>query len=123
MAHSFLALIPTLILCLLLPFSNTGGTLKPGNAQASGQWCVPKPSTTEEQLQDSIHFVCDERGMAGCSSIQIGGSCFYPNTTINHASVVMNMYYQSNPTHPVSCWFRNSALITITDPSYGNCKF
>ncbi|OIT31803.1 PREDICTED: major pollen allergen Ole e 10-like [Nicotiana attenuata] len=122
MAHSFQA-FPILILYLLLAFSNTGGTLKPANAQASGQWCVPRPSATEAQLLDSIQFVCGEKGLPGCSLIQAGGSCFYPDTTINHASVVMNLWYQLEGRQTVSCWFKNTALITITDPSYGNCQF
>lgn len=81
------------------------------------QWCVPRPSATEAQLLDSIQFVCGEKGLPGCSLIQAGGSCFYPNTTINHASVVMNLWYQIEGRQTVSCWFKNTALITITDPS------
>ncbi|KAM3284724.1 hypothetical protein P3S67_023523 [Capsicum chacoense] len=55
--------------------------------------------------------------MTGCSLIQSEGPCFNPNTAINHDSVVINLYYKSNP-KPIPCWFRDSAFITITNPSY-----
>ncbi|KAM3361876.1 hypothetical protein P3S68_016730 [Capsicum galapagoense] len=55
--------------------------------------------------------------MTDCSLIQSEGPFFNPNTTINHDSVLINLYYKSN-SKPIPCWFRDSALITITNPSY-----
>ncbi|MCD7455147.1 hypothetical protein HAX54_027223 [Datura stramonium] len=77
---------------------------KTRHAQASGQWCVPKPSSCGRATAKIVSTLCVMKGWLAVSTKS--GSCFYPNTTINHASVVMNMYYQSNLTHPVSCWFR-----------------
>ncbi|CAH8358938.1 unnamed protein product [Eruca vesicaria subsp. sativa] len=52
-----------------------------------------------------------------------GGSCYDPNTPLNHASNAMNLYYQAQGRHQQDCYFEGSGLITITDPSYGNCKY
>ncbi|KAK4710852.1 hypothetical protein R3W88_005365 [Solanum pinnatisectum] len=54
--------------------------------------------------------------LSNCSLIKSRGSCFEPNTVINHASVVMNLYYKVDP-QTVSCWFKSRGLIAITDPS------
>ncbi|CAN6836213.1 unnamed protein product, partial [Brassica oleracea] len=47
----------------------------------------------------------------------VGGSCYDPNTPVNHASVAMNLYYQAQGTHQRDCYFEGSSLITVTDPS------
>ncbi|KAK8952401.1 Glucan endo-1,3-beta-D-glucosidase [Platanthera zijinensis] len=57
-------------------------------------WCVAKPSTKEEDLQNNIQFACSK---IDCGLIQGGGPCFDPQTSISLASVVMNLYYQSAP--------------------------
>ncbi|KAJ0259263.1 X8 domain-containing protein [Hirschfeldia incana] len=46
-----------------------------------------------------------------------GGSCYDPNTPLNHASVAMNLYYQAQGRHYWNCNFEGSGLITVTDPS------
>uniref|UniRef100_A0A0D3C640 X8 domain-containing protein n=1 Tax=Brassica oleracea var. oleracea TaxID=109376 RepID=A0A0D3C640_BRAOL len=53
----------------------------------------------------------------------VGGSCYDPNTPVNHASVAMNLYYQAQGRHQRDCYFEGSGLITVTDPSYGSCKY
>ncbi|XP_073113502.1 major pollen allergen Ole e 10-like [Elaeis guineensis] len=83
-------------------------------------WCVAKPSTIELALKDNIQFACNN---INCSPIQIGGVCFYPDTTISHASVVMNIYYQANGRNYWNCDFGGSGMISFGDPSYGNCKY
>ncbi|XVE96149.1 hypothetical protein REPUB_Repub02eG0196600 [Reevesia pubescens] len=38
---------------------------------------------------------------------------------MHHASFVMNFYYQANGRHLSNCDFRNSALVSLTDPKVG----
>ncbi|GAB2226748.1 hypothetical protein Droror1_Dr00022568 [Drosera rotundifolia] len=83
-------------------------------------WCVAKPSASETELKNNIAFACN---YVDCSVIQPGGACFEPQATINHASVVMNAYYQKNGRHSWNCNFTCSALTVVTDPSYCSCSY
>ncbi|XP_020692810.1 major pollen allergen Ole e 10-like [Dendrobium catenatum] len=99
--------------------------VKVDGCQASPQlpektWCVANPSTKEAELQNNIEFVCSK---LDCSLIQIGGLCFVPETKISHASVAMNLYYQSMGRNSWNCHFGGSGLIVSTDPSYDGCKY
>ncbi|KAK1277121.1 hypothetical protein QJS04_geneDACA022226 [Acorus gramineus] len=77
-------------------------------------WCVAKASSDETSLQDNLHYACTQ---VDCSVINAGGSCFEPNLLISHASVAMNLYYQSRGRNVWNCDFTHSGLITISDPS------
>ncbi|KAK8962431.1 Glucan endo-1,3-beta-D-glucosidase [Platanthera guangdongensis] len=83
-------------------------------------WCVAKPSTKEEDLQNNIQFACSK---IDCGLIQRGGPCFDPQTSISHASVVMNLYYQSAGRHSWNCYFGGSGLIVLTYPTMGVIRF
>ncbi|EOY27759.1 Carbohydrate-binding X8 domain superfamily protein, putative [Theobroma cacao] len=101
-----------------------GGLLKLANGQDK-TWCVAKPSSNDTALASNINFACSQLGTLGlsCNMIQQAGICYYPSTLINHASVVMNYYYQALGRHTWNCDFGGSALITISDPSYGSCQY
>ncbi|WJX52570.1 hypothetical protein P8452_38669 [Trifolium repens] len=47
--------------------------------------------------------------------IKLDGFCFFPDTTLSHASVVMNLYYASTGRSDSSCSFNNSGVINFTD--------
>lgn len=79
-----------------------------------GAWCIPKPSSTEVELLENIQYAC---GIVDCSLIQTGGPCFELDNNMNHASLVMNLYYQQNGRNPWNCDFSKSGIIAITDPS------
>ena len=79
-----------------------------------GMWCVAKPSANDTILQSNIDFACS---LVDCSSLREGGPCFEPDTLISHASVAMNLYYEANGKTYLNCLFRDSGLITVTDPS------
>ncbi|XP_020595655.1 major pollen allergen Ole e 10-like [Phalaenopsis equestris] len=83
-------------------------------------WCVANPSAKEVDLQNNIDFACSK---IDCSLIQYDGLCFFPDTNISHASVAMNLYYQSNGRNSWNCYFGGSGLLVTTDPSYGTCKY
>ncbi|GMI93537.1 hypothetical protein like AT4G09090 [Hibiscus trionum] len=112
------------VFCLLLLLLSFGMLLKPANGQGRS-WCVAKPSTEDATLSSNIKSACDELGSMGlnCSQIQQTGACYEPETLINHASFVMNSYYQAYSRQEHACYFANSGLITVSDPSYGNCQY
>ncbi|XP_062014676.1 glucan endo-1,3-beta-D-glucosidase-like [Rosa rugosa] len=105
MAQSRSALSLSILFLLLLFIHFPGGPIKVVSEDENKTWCVAC-----NQLKD-------------CKVIQEGGSCYNPNSLINHASVVMNLYYKAVGQNSWSCDFRGSALITQTDPSYGSCKY
>ncbi|KAK6134456.1 hypothetical protein DH2020_031795 [Rehmannia glutinosa] len=83
-------------------------------------WCVAKPSSDQATLLENINYACAQ---VDCKILQKGCPCFSPDNLINHASVAMNLYYQSRGRNPWNCFFTNSALIVTTDPSYGSCIY
>ncbi|XP_010275510.1 PREDICTED: glucan endo-1,3-beta-D-glucosidase-like [Nelumbo nucifera] len=105
------------LFALLLSFSS-GGTLRLVSGQKT--WCVAKPSSDDATLLANINYACSQ---VDCRIIQRGCPCFFPDNLINHASVAMNLYYQSRGKNRWNCDFKNSALIVTTDPSYGNCIY
>ncbi|KAF8410987.1 hypothetical protein HHK36_003526 [Tetracentron sinense] len=117
MAKAALSL-PNPPLFLLLLFFSSGGTLKLVSGQKT--WCVAKPSSDEPTLLANINYACSQ---VDCRVIQRGCPCFSPDNLMNHASVTMNLYYQSRGRNRWNCDFKNSALIVMTNPSYGNCGY
>ncbi|KAL7618943.1 glucan endo-1,3-beta-D-glucosidase [Lactuca sativa] len=114
---------PPLFLTLLFFFIFSGSIiLEPANGQAPTQqtWCVAKPSASDVELYNNMYYACS---FVNCDVIHPQGACYEPQVLINQASVVMNSYYQKQGRNYWNCDFNKSALITIVDPSYGNCKF
>lgn len=77
-------------------------------------WCIANPSSTNAELIADLDYACSQ---VDCSLIQQGSICFYPNTYFHHASFAMNLYYQNMGRHKLDCDFRNSSLISLSDPS------
>ncbi|KAK7359639.1 hypothetical protein VNO77_01601 [Canavalia gladiata] len=100
-----------------------GGHVKFANGlEAQKSWCVAKPAASDIELKNNIEYACNN--LDDCKMIQPGGSCYEPNTLINHASVVMNRYYALKGRNTWNCHFSDSALIVAPiDPSYGSCKY
>ncbi|XP_020876163.1 glucan endo-1,3-beta-glucosidase-like [Arabidopsis lyrata subsp. lyrata] len=88
---------------------------------SSKKWCVATLNATSTQLQGNINFGCSAE--VDCRPIQPGGSCFIPNTLVNHASFVMNAYYQSHGRTKKACSFKNTGTFAATDPSFGKCVY
>ncbi|KAI5662255.1 hypothetical protein M9H77_21578 [Catharanthus roseus] len=79
-------------------------------------WCVAKPSSDEATLRANINYACSQ---VDCNSIlKDGCPCFLPHLLINHASIAMNLYYQSRGRNHWNCYFGNSALVVTTDPNF-----
>ncbi|KAL6197368.1 hypothetical protein ACLB2K_032977 [Fragaria x ananassa] len=121
MAQSSSASSISILFLLLLFILFPGGFVKLINGDENKTWCVAKPSVTDSELSANIQFACNQ--LKDCKVIQEGGSCYNPNSLINHASVVMNLYYKDVGQNSWNCDFRGSGLITQTDPSYGSCKY
>ncbi|GLJ46674.1 hypothetical protein SUGI_0983680 [Cryptomeria japonica] len=93
-----------------------------GGRQAGAIWCIAKPSADPSVLQESLDFACGQGG-ADCSAIHQGGPCYTPNTVHAHASFAMNSYYHVHGRNYWNCDFKDTGLVTFTDPSYGSCNY
>ncbi|KAH9568800.1 hypothetical protein CY35_03G096500 [Sphagnum magellanicum] len=85
-------------------------------------WCVAKPGASLPDVTNALNYACGEGG-ADCIPIQVGNPCYEPDTLTSHASYAFNSYYQLNGRNYWNCYFGNTGLITITDPSYAGCPF
>jgi exo-beta-1,3-glucanase (GH17 family) len=84
-------------------------------------WCVAKPGAAMQDLTNALNYACGEGG-ANCVPIQSGNPCYQPNTLNSHASYAFNSYYQLNGRNYWNCYFGNTGVITITDPSKSSCS-
>ncbi|XP_052186842.1 glucan endo-1,3-beta-glucosidase [Diospyros lotus] len=85
------------------------------------KWCVAKEEAADEALQANLDFVCGSG--VDCAPVQNDGPCFEPNTVRSHASFAMNSYYQINGRNDFDCDFLNTGFITLSNPSYQECKY
>ncbi|XP_057988218.1 glucan endo-1,3-beta-glucosidase 13 isoform X2 [Hevea brasiliensis] len=96
-------------------------TLSPpeGNTTFLGgtTWCVALAGVSQIDLQNALDWACG-LGMADCSAIQEGGSCFEPDTLLSHASYAFNNYYQQNGNSDVACNFGGTGSLTKTNPNF-----
>ncbi|XP_020584715.1 glucan endo-1,3-beta-D-glucosidase-like [Phalaenopsis equestris] len=118
MARGFEVFIPltcsALLLMLLLFFTG-----KAQNSRDKQQtWCVAKPSNEDATLNGNINYACSQ---VDCRILQM--DCAYPDKLISHASIAMNLYYQAMGRNYWNCYFNNSGLIVITDPSFDHCSY
>jgi len=85
-------------------------------------WCIAKPSAFDNNLLANINFACSQSGV-DCSVLQNGNPCYYPNTPVSHAAVAMNLYFQHYGRNYWNCYFNNTGLVVLTDPSFGICQY
>ncbi|XP_008225572.1 PREDICTED: glucan endo-1,3-beta-D-glucosidase-like [Prunus mume] len=111
--------LPGPVISLLLLFFFSGGSGPPLPQEKEDTWCVPKPGTPDSALQNIINFTCGI--LKECSEIQEHGSCYFPNTLINHASFDMNLSYKTDGRY--NCDFNGVGLIVVTNPSFGDCIY
>ncbi|KAH7288864.1 hypothetical protein KP509_31G047300 [Ceratopteris richardii] len=94
----------------------------PDSSSGSATWCIAKPSSSIELLEQILQFACQEGG-ADCMPIQPDGTCFNPNSLISHVSYAMNSYYQLHGRNFWNCEFNGAGMVTPSNPSYGNCVY
>ncbi|KAK6125250.1 hypothetical protein DH2020_040994 [Rehmannia glutinosa] len=85
-------------------------------------WCVAKPTVPPETLQEALDYACGDGG-ADCEAIGDGGSCYFPDTVVAHASYAFNSYWQKNKRSGGTCGFGGTAMLINSDPSYRRCRF
>lgn len=105
---------PTVIYPPPVPVTAPGPPMQSGNTGKT--WCVAKAGSPETELTNALNFACGEGG-ADCGAIQVGGACYNPNSLQSHASIAFNAYYQKMGRNYWNCYFGNTGVITITDPS------
>lgn len=74
---------------------------------------MAKPGTPDNMLGANIKYACAK--LSECSDIVQHGSCLFPNTLINHASFVMNLYYKTLGLY--TCDFNGTGIVVMTNPS------
>ncbi|XP_008784392.2 major pollen allergen Ole e 10-like [Phoenix dactylifera] len=109
---------PSLLLFSLPLLLLAGETVQLVQGQTT--WCVAKPSSDDATLLANINYACSQ---VDCSILQRGCPCFYPDNLMSHASIAMNLYYQCRGRNNWNCHFKNSGLVTTTDPSFGSCAY
>ncbi|CAL0324971.1 unnamed protein product [Lupinus luteus] len=78
---------------------------------ATKTWCIANLFIPLNVLKPQLEYAC--RNGADCAPITPGGSCFLPNSTLNHASYAFNSFYKRKG----SCDFARLSLLSVTDPS------
>lgn len=77
-------------------------------------WCVAKPLANKKTLEANLDYACSQ---VDCKFLEKSCPCASPDNLINHASLAMNLYYQCKGRNKWNCDFKESALLTTTDPS------
>lgn len=78
-------------------------------------YCVADEQATEDELLNAMKWACSNG--ANCSAIQANQTCYFPNTTKDHAFYAFNSYYQNMKHEGASCYFTAAAVLTGLDPS------
>ncbi|KAL5159723.1 Glucan endo-1,3-beta-glucosidase [Glycine soja] len=120
--HNLTALLFPFLLTPLLTYAGANLIMANGQGVMESQktWCVAKPSSDQATLLANLNYACSQ---VDCRILQKGCPCSYPDNLMNHASIAMNLYYQSRGKNHWNCDFRASGLVVVTDPSYGNCIY
>ncbi|XP_068651428.1 glucan endo-1,3-beta-glucosidase 4-like [Aristolochia californica] len=83
---------------------------------------IRHPQQTKLSCKTTSTSACKQENI-NCSVIQSEGFCYFPFNIVNHASVVMNLYYKMNKQQSSACYFAGTALTVLEDPSYGSCVY
>ena len=83
------------------------------------RWCVVDNNKDLVNLSTSGMAAC---AAADCSALAVGSSCSNMTWPAN-VSYAFNSYYQQHGQSAESCDFMGMGLITMVDPSAGECRF
>ncbi|CAL8148074.1 unnamed protein product [Prunus armeniaca] len=107
--------LPGPVISLLLLFFFLGGSGPPLPQEKEDTWCVSKPGTPNSALQNIINFACGI--LKEWSEIQEHGSCYFPNTLINHATFAMNLNYKTDGRYDEGSRLDPTVLMAIDEGS------
>ncbi|XP_058075112.1 glucan endo-1,3-beta-glucosidase 9 [Magnolia sinica] len=85
----------------------------------ASKWCVVD---NNKDLSNASASAVEACSVADCTTLSLGGSCYTIDWPGN-VSYAFNSYYQQHDQRADSCDFGGLALITIVDPSVGECRF
>lgn len=94
----------------------------PNTNSKQNTWCVAKDGAPDTMLQAAIDWGCG-LGTVDCRPIEENGACYSPDALKDHASYVLNSYYQKNGQNTMACDFPGAAMITASDPSTATCQY
>ncbi|KAG6392430.1 hypothetical protein SASPL_146649 [Salvia splendens] len=83
------------------------------------RWCVANPNRDLSTVANHFKLACN---YADCTTLSYGGSCNDIGEKGN-ISYAFNSYYQVQKQNPKSCEFDGLGMITMLDPSIGDCRF
>ncbi|KAH6777201.1 O-Glycosyl hydrolases family 17 protein [Perilla frutescens var. frutescens] len=83
------------------------------------RWCVANPNRDLSTVASHFKLACS---YADCTTLSFGGSCNNIGEKGN-VSYAFNSYYQIQKQNPQSCDFDGLGMITMLDPSIGDCRF
>ncbi|GER39790.1 glucan endo-1 3-beta-glucosidas [Striga asiatica] len=85
------------------------------------RWCVMagEASMDDTRVADSVGYAC---ARADCTSLGNGSSCGGLDARGN-ISYAFNNYYQIQDQREDACRFANLSVVTMRDPSAGECRF
>ncbi|KAL1537196.1 glucan endo-1,3-beta-glucosidase 5 [Salvia divinorum] len=83
------------------------------------RWCVANPNRDLSTVASHFKLACN---YADCTTLSYGGSCNDIGEKGN-ISYAFNSYYQMQKQNPRSCEFDGLGMITMLDPSIGDCRF
>eukprot|EP01018_Ginkgo_biloba_P025456 Gb_30517 [translate_table: standard] len=83
------------------------------------RWCVANANHDLSDVSNHVQLACSS---ADCTTLFYGGSC---NTigAVGNVSYAFNSYYQHQNQAEDSCYFDGHGMITVVDPSVGDCRF
>ncbi|KAL9172206.1 hypothetical protein ABFS82_03G030100 [Erythranthe guttata] len=104
-----------LVFCLFGTVYGYETKFEPNGHKQTVNWCISQANAPQDKLQAFIDYGC---GVVDCSTIQLGGRCYDPNTVEGHASYVLDLVYKKQN----SC-NTDVGIITTVDPSYEGCDY
>lgn len=78
-------------------------------------YCIADEQYMEDELKGAMKWACSHG--ADCSAIEAYKPCFFPNTTLDHASYAFNSYYQNMKHNGGTCYFIAASVLTALNPS------
>ena len=75
--------------------------------------CTSLKSAADDDLITALGWVCGPGGKVDCSSINTGGSHFFPNDAVHHANYAFTQFYHAHASNGYdTCFFGGNAAVS-----------